>query len=199
MADWLESLLAMAGGEPLILLVVIFVLCLALEDAATVTATMLASAGQVPVVAAWLALTCGILATDTLLYALGRLARHLPWLDRRFTGLRLARAQRFLDRNIFVTVVAARFVPGTRLLTYTGLGLMGVSARRYLPAVCVAVPAWTALLVGGGTALSALLADLFGPAWHWVLLAILIFLLVVLPWMVRQMRRRWRGPDGTRA
>ena len=94
----------------------------------------------------------GILIGDTLIFRAGqiygeklldtRLGRHIP-------GERVQRTIAAFDRHGPKFIMAARFVPGLRAVTYFVAGLTGVPYWKFITydgiAACVSAPAWVYL------------------------------------------------------
>lgn len=149
-----------------------------LEDATTAIAALQVTDGLLP---AWLALSSlyvGIAAGDIGLFALGRLASQHKW-ARRFLALeRIAKTRSWLDGRLMTAVISTRFLPGTRLPTYTACGFLGVSFDRFALSVIVATLLWTTLLFFALLVLGVAVLEHFGP-WRWPItfgIAALIFL-----------------------
>jgi hypothetical protein len=56
-------------------------------------------------------------------------------------------ARRWLDEHAAVTMLGSRFMPGSRLPTYVGAGVVGMPCARFATWACVGVLTWTPLLV----------------------------------------------------
>lgn len=194
MIDTVQSLLAAAAGDPLLLAAALVLATFVLEDAAMIAGAILAADGAL---SPWLALGAligGIAVGDLGLYGLGRLAatnaRVRRWLARR----RVIEAGDWLRRRVFWSVIGARFVPGMRLPVYTACGLFGASLRSFLAAVGLAAFAWTSTLFAilyfaGKAALAAL-----GP-WTWLVGAVILLILVIGPRLIAS-RRAADAPTG---
>ncbi|MGF1677700.1 MAG: VTT domain-containing protein [Candidatus Methylacidiphilales bacterium] len=135
------------------------------EDLATVAAGLLVSRDVIPF---WLALvTCyfGIMAGDTAVYLIGRLAgpgilrrRPFCWLIHESQVLECE--EWFKNRGLIV-IVLSRFVPATRLPVYMACGILGVPPLKFIGVLGAAALVWTPLIVG----LSALVG---APFLDWV-------------------------------
>ena len=97
--------------------------------------------GRVPL---WLALVVLELATlvgATVLYVLcrtygrGFVARYGRYLH--LTPERLARVERWIERHGVTAVAAARLIPGLRIASVVGCGVLGVPPRIFLPGLAV--------------------------------------------------------------
>ncbi|MEM6795953.1 MAG: alpha/beta fold hydrolase [Acidobacteriota bacterium] len=156
-----ERLEQAAGGEPFRLpratgptLVVWFLLLmvatLVSEDLTCIAAGLLVAQGSLGFTAATLACGAGIFVGDMGLYALGRLGRpflsHPPlrwWIKAKD----LERSRRWFEEKGPRVVLVSRFVPGTRLPTYVGAGLLAMNPLVFALYLIVPVALWTPLLV----------------------------------------------------
>ncbi len=149
------------------------------EDLTCLAVGLLAASGDLSLTLGLLGCFVGIVVGDLGLWLLGRIGgRRLlrwPWLARRLPADRLERAADWLDRRGGLAVLAARFLPGTRLPLYVGAGLLGRRPGRFALWVVLAALAWVPLLVLAvalsGGALAAPLRSLLGPGWPALLAA----------------------------
>jgi membrane protein DedA with SNARE-associated domain len=123
------------------------------EDAPTIGAALLASAGKLDWRVAFAACFAGIWVGDALLYLLARGAGR-PLLATRLAR-RLVKPESlacgeawFAQRGTWALVLS-RFVPGLRLPTYLAAGFLRVSFPKFLLVTGVAVLVWTAVLFAG--------------------------------------------------
>lgn len=129
------------------------------EDLPTITAALLAAAGQLSWATAFWGCFLGIWMGDALLYfaarGLGRPLLQFRILQRLAASGSVAQSERwFAERGTWL-LAGSRFVPGTRLPTYLAAGFLKVPLMRFLGVTGAAVLVWTALLF--------LLAWGFGP------------------------------------
>ncbi|MBI3418207.1 MAG: VTT domain-containing protein, partial [Verrucomicrobia bacterium] len=117
------------------------------EDVPTVTAALLASAGQLAWAAGFAGVFLGIWLGDALLYLLargvGRPLLQYAW-TKRFVDLAVvARSEQwFAERGTWL-LVSSRFVPGTRLPTYLAAGFLRLPFAKFLLVTGSAVAVWT--------------------------------------------------------
>jgi membrane protein DedA with SNARE-associated domain len=135
---------------------------LLVEDLAIAAGVALATQGVISWELSFMAVAGGIAAGDLGLYALGRAARRVPWLRRRYVGDRSTWAQAQLAQRLPSAVLVARVVPGLRLLTYTSCGFVRVPLRPFALWVVLAVLLWTAGLYGLSVAVGHALAEHLG-------------------------------------
>jgi len=184
-ASLLPPWLAGFMDQPGLLLLGLFAMTFLLEDAATLAAVFLSLEGILDPVFAWAALVAGIALSDIGLYALGRLGRKsrrvLRWLE---AHRWVRKGTAWIHRNLIVTTIMARGIPGTRLPTYVGIGLLGVRAMRFAAVLVVAVLLWTSLIFGTAFFFSAWIEELMGPVWRTAFVLVLFVLLFLLPRLI---------------
>jgi membrane protein DedA with SNARE-associated domain len=120
------------------------------EDAPTIGAALLSSAGKLDWRIGFTACFAGIWVGDALLYLIARgFGRPLlaTRFCRRFVSTEsLQRGEEWFARRGLFALVASRFVPGLRLPTYLAAGLLRVSLPRFLLITAAAVFVWTGAL-----------------------------------------------------
>jgi len=120
------------------------------EDVPTVSAALLAAAGNLTWGAAFWGCFFGIWLGDALLYALARLfgrpmlERHLA--RRFFNTASVTRSEKWFEQKGAWLLVSSRFLPGSRLPTYLAAGFLRLNASKFLSITGVTVMAWTALI-----------------------------------------------------
>jgi membrane protein DedA with SNARE-associated domain len=131
------------------------------EDLACAAAGQLVAVGRIHWVPAVAGCFAGIYVGDLLLWLAGRVfGRGLlrwPWLRRRAPEARLRRLGDWFDRRGAAAIVAARFLPGTRLPLYVAAGAFGRKGGRFALWTFLAAAAWTPAVV--------LLASRLGSTW----------------------------------
>jgi membrane protein DedA with SNARE-associated domain len=157
---------AAAGQQPAVQALAIILGTFVLEDAATVLAAMRAQEGGISMPLALVSLYAGIVLGDLGLYALGRLFTRFGWIARLVPEQRSRLAADWLQSRVFKVVLAARFLPGMRLPTYTACGFLRADLRQFTLAAIVATLAWTSLLFGVSLRIGQFLIDHLG-AWRW--------------------------------
>lgn len=161
--DFLLSL----GTNPITIAIMIFAATFVLEDAASVSAALLASMGHISVSLALAALVAGIFLGDLGLYGLGRLALTNDWARNYIGDARRADGQRWLQRRLLPTLIAARFLPGTRLPVYTASGFLKVPLALFVSITAGASVVWTGMVFLIVFVLGAAALETAGP-WRWV-------------------------------
>jgi membrane protein DedA with SNARE-associated domain len=170
------------------------------EDLTCAAAGQLVAGGRLHWAPAVAACFAGIYAGDLLLWlagrVLGRRMRRWRWLNRRIPESRLRRLGDWFDRRGAAAIVAARFLPGTRLPLYVAAGALGRKGGRFATWTFLAALAWTPLAVllasGLGGTWTARAAPLPSPAHAASAAATLLaayLLLRVLPLLVTEIGR----------
>ncbi len=102
-----------------------------LEDGTSIGCAMLAAAHDMHWQVVLVALTFGIASGDFALYLTGRFASRQvfkrKWLSRR----RLLWAEQYLSAHMVKAIFTARFLPGTRTVTFVAAGLLGAPFWRF--------------------------------------------------------------------
>jgi membrane protein DedA with SNARE-associated domain len=121
------------------------------EDAAMLSAGLLAAAGSISPLEAVCWTAFGVWAGDLGLFAAGRLTRSTGrvsrWMARRWGPDELARASARLRTHAALAIVASRFVPGSRLALYVAAGFVRVPTSLFAAVTLGATLAWTTLVV----------------------------------------------------
>src|SRR6266700_4028238 len=117
------------------------------EDVPTVSAALLAAAGNLTWKAGFIGCFLGIWIGDALLYLLarsvGRPLLQRSWAKRFFNPAAVARSERWFAEKGTWLLLSSRFVPGTRLPTYLAAGFLRLSFARFLAVTGTAVAVWT--------------------------------------------------------
>lgn len=165
-----------------------------LEDAATVLAGMQAASGSLSIPVALGSLYVGIVLGDLGLYGLGRLAAHVPWVQRMLPPQRTETVRAWLKGRVFRVVLVARFLPGVRLPTYTTCGYLGASLRQFTSATMIATLFWTSGLFFLSMRAGDFLMAHFG-VWRWAGIVGLVVFMVIAGRAARLLRRQSKRHD----
>jgi len=129
----------------------------------------------------------GILGGDSVTFLLGRtigipLTKRRP-LNRVFTAERLAKVDEYFKKHGEKILMAARFMPGARAVTYFSAGAMGVPYWKFFLydglAAIVSAPLWVIL----GFKFGAVVVG-YAKQFGWVVLGVVV--VVALVWFVRR-------------
>src|SRR5688500_13426566 len=135
------------------------------EDVPTVSAALLAAAGNLTWQTGLLGCFFGIWIGDALLYLLARTfglsLSEVAGVKRFFNRDAVAQSEQWFAEKGTWLLLSSRFVPGTRLPTYLAAGFLRLSFGRFLLVTGAAVAVWT---VGIFLLASALGSDLL----HWL-------------------------------
>ncbi len=143
------------------------------EDLTCIAVGLLVANGRTDLLLGVTGCFVGIFVGDLGLWLFGRVAGRRvlrwPWLRRRLPEQRLEQVGHGLDEHCGKAVVAARFLPGTRVPLYVAAGILGRSREWFILWSFLACLVWTPLLVGSialfGDALAGLLQYVVGPGW----------------------------------
>jgi len=174
-----DILLAL-GANPYAIALAIILATFVLEDAASVGAALLSASGAISAPLAILALAFGIITGDLGLYALGRAARTQGWVRDRIGEARITRGRRWLGHRLVPALLAARFVPGTRLPTYAASGFLAVPFGRFAAVTAGASLLWIGVVFSVASLFGAMAFEVLG-AWKWGIAAALLIALVLAP------------------
>lgn len=169
-----------------------------LEDVALVTAFGFISDGKLTLGSAFMACFLGISLGDIGLYLIGRFALLLGLEERiksnRKVQMNLLKMKdsNFLDYMIFIS----RFIPGTRIPTYVGAGVLKYPFFRFVILTIISVALWVGLALAAGETLRYLFMD------H-LLLSIFLFIVLIVslkklspiladPWKRKAALHFWR-------
>jgi len=134
-----------AGSTALLSLAIIFGTFF-LEDTTTVIVGLLAADHIIGVPIALFSLYAGIVIGDIGLYTLGYLASTHPRLGRYVDHDFIAPFRAWLETRFVLTVFSARFIPGSRLPTYTASGFFRSPLSTFIMTAILATSIWTTVL-----------------------------------------------------
>lgn len=177
------------SDRPWIVCLFIFLFTFVLEDVATVSAALLSSYGHVMPEMAYLSLLAGIVLGDLGLYGLGYGASRFQWAQKILVRKRVVMVHDWLDQREVLAVLAARFVPGARLPTYTAMGFFKLSFTKFVATVFVASVLWTSLLFAAIYTVGEVFVDQL-EAWRWPMAGLMVMLVVITPRLVRRFVKR---------
>src|SRR6266576_4195736 len=116
------------------------------EDAATISSALSIFGGPISWPLGFAACFTGIWLGDLGLYSLARCAGknvlHSRWLARLADPATITRCEKTFAQNSAFTLIASRFIPGTRLSTYLAAGLFAMPARRFALITAIGALLW---------------------------------------------------------
>lgn len=166
---------------------------LILEDPTTIGSGLLVADGRMGFWTAFIGVSFGIAAGDLGLCLIGRAAgpKMVEW--NFLSRDKLDRAGSWLDRNLVLAIFTSRFVPGMRLPTFLGAGVLQAPILKFILVAVAASILWTLLLLTLtarlGEAALPLLGDLKWPA-----AAAALAILVLAQWIAARRRRKDASP-----
>ncbi|HVB19908.1 MAG TPA: DedA family protein [Candidatus Paceibacterota bacterium] len=143
---FLSNLIGGAAGSSVFLSLAIILGTFILEDPTTVIVGVLAADGTIGVPIALFSLYAGIVLGDIGLYCLGWLASTHPRLARYVDHDFIAPFRTWLETRYVLTIFSARFIPGSRLPTYTASGFFRSPLSTFVLTAIVATSIWTSIL-----------------------------------------------------
>lgn len=132
-----------------------------LEDVALVTALAFITEGKLSLTSGFFACFIGISLGDIGLYLMGRFGLKLGLEERiksnRKIQLNLQKMKQsnFLNYMIFIS----RFIPGTRIPTYVGAGVLNYSLTKFIILTLISVAGWVGFALAAGQSLHYLFRD----------------------------------------
>ena len=116
------------------------------EDAATISSALSIFGGPISWPLGFVSCFTGIWLGDLGLYSLARCAGknvlHSRWLARLADPATITRCEKTFAQNSAFTLIASRFIPGTRLPTYLAAGLFAMPARRFALITAIGALLW---------------------------------------------------------
>ncbi len=143
---FISGLVGITEQSSLLLALAIIVCTIVLEDTTAVIVGLLAADGVIGLPLALFSLYAGTILGDVIFYFLGYFGRSHPRLARYVDHEVVAPFRFWLESRYVLTVFAARFIPGTRLATYTASGFFRSPFWTFLLTVISASALWTSFL-----------------------------------------------------
>lgn len=189
MTETISAMLTSVGESPVQQAMLAAFCTLFAEDPTVIICGLLVADGRMSLTAAIIGLALGIHAGDLFLYLVGRffgkVVMDRNWLSRE----RYDRWSTFLEKNLFMTVVLSRFIPGTRIPAFLGAGILKAPFHRFLLIAITASFLWTIFLLFIVIQIGEQVLPLLGQ-YKYPALGALLLLLLVVPRGLRFIRKR---------
>ena len=140
-----ESIMAMTGWA---LFLTLFILPFVQEDVAVIAAATASIAGAESTALIFLAILIGVSCSDVWKYWLGWIARRYSWAQRFAEKPGVSVAGTLVKKELYQTLVTARFVPGTRIPTYIACGFYESPYLRFVLLVISTAFLYISLMFG---------------------------------------------------
>lgn len=159
------------------------------EDAAVIGAATSAATGQGNPAGVFLFTWVGVIISDGWKYWAGRLAHRWPWAAKMAASPRVADAREKVLRRLGITLIVARFVPGTRIPLNVACGVFRVPFVKYLVIISVSA----AMYLGVAYAAVYSLGAALGEQLRMIMPVVVIILVVGIlgySWLRSRQRRK---------
>jgi membrane protein DedA with SNARE-associated domain len=168
------------------------------EDAAVIGAATSAATGQGDAAGVFAATWIGVIISDGWKYWAGRLAHRWPWAAKMAANPRVVDAREKVMRRLGITLIVARFVPGTRIPLNVACGVFRVPFMTYLVIISVSA----AMYLGVAYAVVYMLGAALGEQLTVIMPAVVIALVVGIlgySWWRSRLRRATQPAQPTSA
>lgn len=143
---FISQFIGAAAGSVTLITLAIMLGTFFLEDTTVVIVGVLAADGTIGVPHALISLYAGIIVGDLTLYCLGWLASTNARLARYIDHDFIAPFRAWLETRFVLTVFSARFIPGSRMPTYTASGFFRSPFSTFIVTAVIATLVWTTCL-----------------------------------------------------
>jgi membrane protein DedA with SNARE-associated domain len=174
------NLLQSVVSQPALFALLIILTTFILEDLAITTAAIITAQTDILVYVPLAALFTGIVLGDIGLYFIGKYSSRISYLEKFKDNNKIQKASKLLEKNLILTILISRFMPGMRLPTYMAIGAFNISFKRFLTTVLFAVGLWSGSIFYLFYIFGDVAKDMMG-ALKWCGLGFLIFTFVFGP------------------
>lgn len=159
------------------------------EDPTTISCGLLVAEHKMGFFTALIGLSIGIAAGDLWLYIVGRYLgpRAVTW--GWVSEEKLAHTRKTLGVNLFAGVLVSRFLPGTRIPTFVGAGVLKADPVGFLATSIIASLLWTWCLIHLTMIFGRAVGQVLGP-FKWPIIGGVVVLIVGWQILKRVRRRR---------
>ncbi len=148
MTDYFLHLYHLLIAYPILQGFLIAAATLLCEDGVVLATAALVTAGELDWITAFLGLTFGIVIGDVALYLAGRFAADFMIRRKWVSPQRLIRYEALFTAHTAKTVFLARFIPGTRTITFLAVGILRTPFWRFTSLAFIASVLQSTLVVG---------------------------------------------------
>lgn len=156
------------------------------EDVAIVGAASAAATGSDQTVGLLLATWLGLTVSDAWKYWAGRLAKKIPAAARMAQGPRVQAAREKVLKHLAITIVVARFVPGTRIPLNVACGVFHAPFFKYLALIMFSGAIYIGLTYALFRALGEVVGEEVRAALPFIVIPIVIAVIALVLWRSRQ-------------
>ena len=174
-----EYILNFLRDNPHILGLLLAIAVLFLEDTTIIVAAVLSANGEISVPTAIISLFGGILAGEIICYYMGCLARRNKLLEKTMQRQGMTTVMKWLQNNLILAVLAARYVPGMRIAIYSAMGFYRLDIKVIMSVSLAVVFVWAGGLFFLVRQFGSQYWDDLGP-YHWLVVAGFAVLLIIL-------------------
>lgn len=164
-----------------------------------ISAASAAAAGSHQTVGLLLATWIGLTVSDGWKYWAGRLAHRIPAAARMAASPRVVAARESVLKRLAITIIVARFVPGTRIPLNIACGLFHVPFAPYISLIITSAAIYIGLAYGLFLALGELLGEQILGYVPFVVVPIVLALVLYMVWRARRASRQGDNPADTPA
>ena len=159
-----------------------------LEDAAIISTALLSVDGVISPEVAFLTLFIGVFTGDLGLYKLGMMLGRWQWLARRINSNSIKQAGQWLEKQMTLTILLVRLLPGLRLPTYLACGYFTLPFSWFFLLAGFASFFWTGVVFFGFYWFGKMFwSDL--SSWKWLLVPIIIGLVFAVKTVIARANR----------
>lgn len=149
------------------------------EDVAILGGSILVVEQRLPLTVTLICLYAGMVSSDVALYGLGALARRSAWVRGKLLSPRIERLMAWLNDNVIILVIIARFIPGFMFPLYIGCGLSRVAFPRFVLTTAIVAAFYLALIFAVFSAFGAAMHERLG-AWTWPIAGLVLVIPLIL-------------------
>jgi membrane protein DedA with SNARE-associated domain len=147
------------------------------EDLAIVTGGLLVVKNELPLMLVAISLFTGILSGDLIIYSMGKAARTIPWIRKRFINRRVEIARAHLEKNLVASIALVRILPGLLFPTYLACGFTGISFRQFFLTTLTAGAVYSTILLTLVIKLGEFVFPTMGY-WGWIIMLCFVLLMI---------------------